>query len=105
MTGQFRCGIWTGKALRDPLCGHTDYVLSVAISLDVRHIVSGSQDMTIRVWDMETGEPLGAHLQGHTSWVYTVAISSDGNHIMSGSTDQTVQVWDMKSGKAVCAPF
>jgi WD40 repeat protein len=43
--------------------------------------------MTIRVWDMESGEALDAPLQGHTSYVMSVAIMSDGNHIVSGSSD------------------
>ena len=36
--------------------GHTDDVLSVAISVDGGKIVSGSGDDTVRVWSMETGE-------------------------------------------------
>ncbi len=33
------------------LSGHTDWVVSVAYSPDGRHIVSGSRDSTIRIWD------------------------------------------------------
>ncbi len=36
--------------------GHTDYVRGVAISVDGGKIVSGSDDKTVRVWSMETGE-------------------------------------------------
>ena len=35
--------------------GHTLDVSSVAFSQDSRHIVSGSSDKTIQVWDAETG--------------------------------------------------
>ncbi|KAG2064687.1 WD40 repeat-like protein [Suillus decipiens] len=79
--------------------------LQGTISPDGCHIVSGSLDKTIRVWDMGTGKPLGAPLEGHTAGVNTVVISSDGNRIVSGSDDQTVRVWDMKTGKAVGPPF
>ncbi len=36
--------------------GHTDIVGTVAISTDGAKIVSGSDDKTVRVWSMETGE-------------------------------------------------
>ncbi len=36
--------------------GHTGRVAAVAISTDGSKIVSGSEDNTMRVWSMETGE-------------------------------------------------
>ncbi|KIK44579.1 hypothetical protein CY34DRAFT_802567 [Suillus luteus UH-Slu-Lm8-n1] len=95
----------TGQASSSPLKDHTSYVLSVAISLDVCRIVSGSRHSTISVWDIGTGELLGAPLQGHTGSINAVVISSDGNHIVSGSDDETVRVWDMLSGEGIGAPF
>ena len=49
------------------LQGHTDSVLSVAFSPDGRHIVSGSRDQTIRVWDAQTGGQVGNPLQDRKS--------------------------------------
>jgi WD40 repeat protein len=95
----------TGKAVGAPLQGHTDWVLSVAISLDGCRIVSGSSDNTIYVWDAETGKPLGAPLQGHTGRVWSVAISPDGTRIVSGSEDKTIRVWDAETGKPLGAPL
>ncbi|OCH91560.1 hypothetical protein OBBRIDRAFT_519952 [Obba rivulosa] len=36
--------------------GHEDAVLSIAFSPDGQHIVSGSHDTTIRMWDVQTGQ-------------------------------------------------
>ena len=36
--------------------GHTETVIGVAISVDGGKLVSGSDDKTVRVWRMETGE-------------------------------------------------
>ena len=38
------------------LKGHTDIVSAVAISTNGAKIVSDSEDKTVRVWSMETGE-------------------------------------------------
>ncbi|KDQ11712.1 hypothetical protein BOTBODRAFT_637097 [Botryobasidium botryosum FD-172 SS1] len=48
--------------------GHTYGISSVAYSPDGHHIVSGSYDHTICIWDAESGLPVGQPLQGHTSW-------------------------------------
>ena len=52
---------------------------SVAVSGDGKRVVSGSEDKTVRVWDVETGECLKV-MEGHTkARVRSVALSGDGN--------------------------
>ena len=70
--------------------GHTSSVFSVAFSQDGQHIVSGSEDQTIQIWDAETGEVVVGPLKGHTRGVQSIAFLQDGNHIVSGSSDQTI---------------
>ena len=84
---------------------HRKSVCSVAFSSDGRHIVSGSEDETIQIWDAQTGAQVGNPLQGHTSSVYSVAFSPDGRHIVSGSWDQTIRVWDAQTGAQVGNPL
>ena len=38
------------------LTGHSNYVTSVAYSPDGKHIVSGSRDNTVKIWDAQSGE-------------------------------------------------
>ena len=78
--------------------GHSKSVYSVAVSPDGRHIVSGSDDKTLRVWELETGRCLHT-LQGHTESVNSVAVSPGGRHIVSGSDDKTLRVWELETGR------
>ncbi|TEB18876.1 WD40 repeat-like protein [Coprinellus micaceus] len=77
--------------------GHTEAVLSVAVSADGTWLISGSLDKTIQVWDTSTGKQLGV-LEG-TVPVKSVAISADGAYIVSGSVDKLVRVWDGATGQ------
>jgi WD40 repeat protein len=86
----------TGSCVRT-LEGHGDRVSSVCTSPDGSHIISGSYDMTVKVWDALTGSCVRT-LEGHGDRVSSVCTSPDGSHIISGSLDKTIKVWDQLSG-------
>ena len=98
-------GLGNWPALQNVIFGHSGWVTSVAFSPDGRHIVSGSGDKTIRVWDAEIGAMVVGPLEGHSSWVTSVAFSPDGTHIVSGSGDRTIRLWDAKTGDMVIPPL
>ena len=78
--------------------GHTAAVTSIAYSSNGRHVASGSEDGTVRIWDLESGE--SRSLEGHRSFVTSVAYSPDGRSVASGSYDGTVRIWDPESGES-----
>ncbi|KAJ6571391.1 WD40-repeat-containing domain protein [Mycena capillaripes] len=92
-------------AIISVLEGHTNAVNSIACSPDGRHILSGSSDNTLRIWDAESGEELGQPLEGHTGWVNSVAFSADGKYCVSGSNDGTIRIWDVDSKEQVGQPL
>jgi WD40 repeat protein len=85
--------------LGEPSClgSHQDWVTSIAFSSDDQYIASGSDDKTVRLWNVQTGA-LAHELKGHQDWVRSVTFSPDGQYIASGSDDKTIRLWDVQTG-------
>jgi WD40 repeat protein/serine/threonine protein kinase len=95
--------LWRQAQAERFLRGHHGVVTSVAISRNASRCVSGSEDKTIKVWDLAEGRQL-ASLEGHTVQVTSVAISPDGTLAASGGYQDQDRVgewklWDIASGK------
>ncbi len=86
-----------GVTLRRVLRGHSGEVYALAVTPDGRQVVSGSQDKTLKVWDLEIGSELRT-LSGHSGAVWAVAVTPDGRQVVSGSGDKTLKVWDLETG-------
>ncbi|MFN6527559.1 serine/threonine-protein kinase [Nostoc sp. ChiSLP03a] len=87
--------------LERTLTGHSNPVGSVAISPDGKTLASGSNDNTIKLWNLATGEQIRT-LTGHSDWVISVAFSPDGNTLASGSRgDTTIILWNLATGEQI----
>jgi WD40 repeat protein/serine/threonine protein kinase/DNA-binding XRE family transcriptional regulator len=82
--------------------GHTGLVGNLAISPDGRTMLSGSNDNTLILWDLETGEILwqkDEHATPASSGV-DVAFSPDGQLAASVSSEIAI-LWDMQTGQII----
>ena len=89
------CDAHTGEELK-LLSGHASEVLSVAYSPDGLTLASGSEDNTVRLWNVQNGQHK-LTLEGHEDAVTSVVFSPDGGMLASGSKDHTIRLWEMES--------
>jgi WD40 repeat protein len=77
-----------GGPLIRTLEGHASGVKAVALTPDGRRAVSGSDDNTLKVWDLESGS-LIASFTGESS-MFSCAVSPDGLTIVAGEASGKV---------------
>lgn len=79
---------------------HTEFVHSVAFSLNGTTLASGVEDGKIALWDITTQRNI-ATLEGYTGPVYSVAFSPDRTMIASGAYNRTVTLWDIATQRNI----
>ena len=111
--------IWdtaTGKHLYS-LEGHLAGISTIAWSPDSKSLASGSDDKSIRLWDVSTvslasfcteiinpslkGKAYPVPLLGHHNYIYSIAFSPKGNMLVSGSYDEAVFLWDVRTARVM----
>ncbi|GAA5900258.1 WD repeat PLAP family protein [Sporobolomyces salmoneus] len=99
--------LYKGDKLQKTLRGHTQAVRALA-KVDKSAgggeggdlFASGSNDGTIRLWSLQSGECVKI-LNGHDSFVYSLTPIPDslGGGLVSGGEDRTVRVWRASDGE------
>jgi WD40 repeat protein len=79
-----------------------DEILCLALSKDGKKLAAGgSQDRTLRVWDVAADFKLEQTIENHADWIFGVAFSPDGKHLLTCSRDKTAKVWDLTAKESV----
>jgi WD40 repeat protein len=83
---------------------HEGPVNHAEFSHDGRQVVTASDDNTVRVWDVQSGQLVTAPLK-HNSVVRHAAFSSGGRWLVTATCGNTARVWDAQSGQPVTPPL
>src|SRR5439155_24195940 len=76
----------------------TDSLWAVAFSPDGKRVAAAGADMSIRVYNPETGK-LEATLGGAKSPITSLAFFPDSNRLAAAGGDRVVVVWDVDKQK------
>jgi WD40 repeat protein len=75
------------------LLGHNDTITSVAFTSNGKSLFSGSQDRTVRMWDIEQRKKQFS--MGFDSRVFSLALSPDDHWLAVGYEDGTIRVCEV----------
>ncbi|WP_242063163.1 hypothetical protein [Nostoc sp. FACHB-892] len=87
-------------SLLGTLLGHAWAVLTVAFSPNGKILATGSDDNTIKLWEVNTGQLIST-LVGHSWSVVAVAFTADGKTLLSASWDKTVKLWRVSTAEEI----
>jgi WD40 repeat protein/serine/threonine protein kinase len=89
----------TGHAL-NILRGHSGRVCGVDFSPDGKHILTGSNDNTTRIWPVNPPPPHPLVLGSLDQQVESADFSPDSESVVTHFRDGTVRTWDIATGSA-----
>ena len=77
---------------------HLGGVHALAFPPDGKTLISGSEDWTVRIWDLATGRP--AKTLHHNGRVWSLAVSADGSFLAVGlASPYEVHLWNLETGE------
>jgi WD40 repeat protein len=89
--------VGTGQEVQT-LRGHQAQVNALAFTRDGRRLISGSDDRTVRAWDLSNGQQRVV-LPNAPGRIYTLALDPADRHLATVTrTAWEVHVWDMETG-------
>ncbi len=87
------------------LTGHNAAIYTTAFSHDGRFAVSGADNGTLILWDVNILSPTyGTEIrrfEGHGAWIRQAMFTADDRQLLSSSDDQTLILWDVETGEIV----
>jgi WD40 repeat protein len=79
---------------------HRRDVSALAVSRDGLRALTGSDDKTLKLWDVTSGKSM-ASLRGHEDRVSAVDLAASGDLAVSGDWRGAIHVWDARTKKAI----
>jgi WD40 repeat protein len=74
----------------------------LVITPEGNHVISASDDQTLKLWDLDTGN-FQLAFEGYDDWVNSLAIVPDGTLVILASADKTLKLWNLKSNALIAS--
>lgn len=79
---------------------HRHWVNSARFSPDTRLIATGSEDRTVKLWDITSKHEINTFNECEMG-ITDVQFHPDGTCISAGSEDRSIKIWDIRSKKQI----
>jgi WD40 repeat protein len=90
---------------RRTMRGRAEWVTGVVYLRDERHIVTGSSDGSLQLWDLESGAQVGGECRDEYNIVWSMALSPNGKTMANGGGSEranyNVRLWDIETRKVI----
>lgn len=87
--------------VRASISGHIMGVRALAVSNKYPYLFSGSEDKTVRCWDLErTNLASGCQIRnyhGHVGGIYAMALHPELDLLFTAGRDSAIRVWDIRT--------
>ena len=81
--------------------GHTYTIEDIALSPNGRSLVTGSQDASVRTWNLRDGSSKVMPVTEKIFWFNAVTFSPDGRYIAARHIYDALWIWDSRTHKLV----
>ncbi|EPY20369.1 U3 small nucleolar RNA-associated protein 13 [Strigomonas culicis] len=90
------------------LQGHTDTVLTCAVSPDAAMVATAGKDQVVRFWDTQSWSCVAKGVRGHTAEITSISFNmkpSDTYFLLfSVGADENLRLWDAAQARQAAAP-
>jgi WD40 repeat protein len=97
--------IWDfeSEKLLHEMKGHTERICSISFTSNGQYVISSSYDMTLRVWEVESGICLFIfnHPETKNKGISGFSITPDDKLLIATNYDQIARIWSLESGKCL----
>ena len=76
--------------------GHDNWVREVIFHPNGKHLMSVSDDKSIRVWDLQERRCIKIFNEAHSHFITCADFNSKDPHLATGSVDQDIKIWPCK---------
>lgn len=90
----------TGETANQPTSSSVTMIRQLAFSPDGRQLLGVSDDLTARLWNVQTGQQVQV-LAGHQAAIQQAQFSFDGQRVVTASWDHTARIWEAASGRVL----
>ncbi|CAE6434144.1 unnamed protein product [Rhizoctonia solani] len=88
------------QIIGEPFSGHVEIVVAISFFPDGQHLLSGSVDCHVGIWDITGGQIASERLLEHIFVISDVTISPSGNTFASVAADGAIRIWDTKARRS-----